>query len=484
MEMRVDLRTLKGEMAFAGLVLLGFVVARFVGVAVHEVVGHGVTSLLLGGSFFAVYASPAFGFAGVDLVPPSPMWAESAVRLSGVGAEVAVAMALLLAYRRVRGFLPRLFALLLLEVLFVHAFLYAGLGAFEVTAGDSWYVVRAVDGDVLVNGVRVLLPAVALALLATILITRELVRLISDHFPELEGRIRVRALLLFWYVPLGVGLVSGALAAPFVAREALIYLFGFTGTAALLILIAGVFTPLPARFARLPGNGTVVGLRKPVVSVVLVMALWLAVFGPTPSTAHGLYLGDPPPQAERDFIDEMAVNVDLMVAADGTATVRMRLRGLWEPTSPLMTRVWDSFETRPDWDYYLDQSRSLAKMIFNTSRWEILDFRLEGSAWIEGRSVDNARAVLMAAHPDKLVEFYGSDENLTTIILLDPWVYNDLPGGYLDEVNISWEDGLKNVTVVGGELGANPYEGSNYRLWRSDAPEAAHPFYSIQYEGR
>src|SRR3972149_8910030 len=54
---------------FAILVLAGFVVARFLAVALHEVVGHGLTTLALGGAFYGVYISPGAGVADV-LVPP------------------------------------------------------------------------------------------------------------------------------------------------------------------------------------------------------------------------------------------------------------------------------------------------------------------------------------------------------------------------------------------------------------------------------
>jgi len=48
----------KGEIIFVVMTILYIVVARFLAVLSHEVLGHGLVSELIGGEFYAVYVSP------------------------------------------------------------------------------------------------------------------------------------------------------------------------------------------------------------------------------------------------------------------------------------------------------------------------------------------------------------------------------------------------------------------------------------------
>ncbi len=380
-----------------------------------------------------------------------------------------------------KGFVPRLFVLLLLAVLLVHSFLYAGLGAFEATGGDTFAIAKILGAEPVLDGLRFLLPFLAMSAIAVLLISQEVVGLLKDQFPDLAGRGHRRALILFWYVPVGAGLASGALGAGLVDDPALFYLLAFSGAASALYLLGVLMTSYP----WLNGNGgpavAQVPLRKPAVTLAVVVIVWVGLFGPSPSTAHGVYLGDPPAVAERDFVEEMAINVELQVAADGNATVVMRLRGLWDPPSPLLTRTWESFETRPDWEFYEEAAKNLAKQIFNATRWEIHDARLDGTVWVDGEVLENARTFTMAPDPEKRVELYRELHNGTAIFVIDPWKYHNLPGGFIDEVVITWEEGLPDVYVLGGGIGANPSGGERELRWRSSNILQAHPFYVIQF---
>ena len=100
---------------FALAVLIGFVVARFVGVAAHEVLGHGLFALAFGGSFYGTYVSPGSGFAFVFLPPGGPEAFDAAVALAGILVELLFGVGVLLASPRMRPVLGRLVPRLLLE---------------------------------------------------------------------------------------------------------------------------------------------------------------------------------------------------------------------------------------------------------------------------------------------------------------------------------------------------------------------------------
>src|SRR3990172_7176771 len=136
------MRDPREPLAFALLILPCVVVVRFLAVAAHEVLGHGLFSMALGGSFYAVYLSPGQGSAYVYLAAPAygaVDWASVAVNLAGIAVELLLGLAVLLLYPRVRGFVPRLFVLLLLSVLLVHTFLYMAVGALPLPGlrGDT-----------------------------------------------------------------------------------------------------------------------------------------------------------------------------------------------------------------------------------------------------------------------------------------------------------------------------------------------------------
>jgi len=77
---------------FALILLPAVIVARFAGVAVHEILGHGLASLLSGGTFYAVYVSPGQGAAWSHL-PGDGGWVP--VVLAGIAAELLLGCLLL-----------------------------------------------------------------------------------------------------------------------------------------------------------------------------------------------------------------------------------------------------------------------------------------------------------------------------------------------------------------------------------------------------
>ena len=56
------LESKEGQLTLVALIMMLYVIAIFIAVAIHEVLGHGVATILFGGEFYAVYLSPGSGF--------------------------------------------------------------------------------------------------------------------------------------------------------------------------------------------------------------------------------------------------------------------------------------------------------------------------------------------------------------------------------------------------------------------------------------
>src|SRR3990170_4789821 len=148
---------------FALAVLVGFVVARFVGVAAHEVLGHGLFALALGGSFYGAYVSPGTGFAFVFLPLDAPGALDATVALAGILIEILFGVGVLLAYPRVR------------------TFLYLALGALDATAGDAAHAAASLEAPHAVAAFVVV--GLLWAIAAAYGISREVVRLTAPLWP-------------------------------------------------------------------------------------------------------------------------------------------------------------------------------------------------------------------------------------------------------------------------------------------------------------
>lgn len=443
--MRV-LRNPREPLAFAVLVLVGFVVARFLSVAVHEVLGHGLFALAFGGSFYGVYISPGSGFALVFLPVLTPAAAGALVALSGILIELVLGAGVYLAYPRVHTFLGRLFALLLLQVLLVYSFLYLALGALNTTGGDSAHAVAFLEAPHLTWAFVAagLLWGSALAFV----ISREAVALVA---PEAAVRRQVYYLILFWFTPLLVGVF------PIVAILALLPLALLVYVAMFAIVGGAVFggtlylaskVRRPSR-ARAPGRP--VGRLLPLaLAFVLVFPAWFVPFGLTESTAHGHLLEEPPLEAERQWANPIAINVRADLSADGNVTLRIAMKGVASPPSPLEQRVLASYENRADFAYWREAARILARGATNATSWSPTDAFIGGGVlWSLDREVRNPRVVLLALmSPEEQSKLTSVTTNGTRTFLaltaFDPFRYRPLagcPDCFLDEVNLTWPSG-------------------------------------------
>ena len=168
---------LRRPVPFAVLTLAAFLVARWLGIGLHEVAGHGLVATLAGGSFYGVYVSPVTGFALVHVPPGTHDALRVLVVLAGILVEVLVGLLVFWAYPRARTFVGRLFVLATLEVLLVYAFAYLALGIFESTGGDPAQIVGIVGAPHL--GLALLIVGILWAVAAGYAISVEVLRLMG-----------------------------------------------------------------------------------------------------------------------------------------------------------------------------------------------------------------------------------------------------------------------------------------------------------------
>src|SRR3990170_698159 len=98
------MRDPRHPLSFTLLLLPCVIVARFAAVAVHEILGHGLATLAVGGTFYAVYLSPGEGAAYASL-PPLLYLAVGPLPFPSTAGDTAAAVAVLGAPALAWGFL-------------------------------------------------------------------------------------------------------------------------------------------------------------------------------------------------------------------------------------------------------------------------------------------------------------------------------------------------------------------------------------------
>ena len=295
-EVRFDSR--EGKYLFMALIVMFYAIARLMGVGVHEFVGHGLFTEMLGGEFYAAYISPGNGYASIFLPSDATRSDIAITYLAGIFVELVLGLIILfLVYPRMKKFTTGLFTLVLSEILLVHSSFYLVLGAY-IPSGDSYLASR-------VGGVQIDLLIISGLILAgffILLISVKFLQFISEFAVIDDDRKAVRALGLFWLPPLVIIWASILMPGEDISLEDKAYSIIYGSLTLLFIFTAMIYIPkmTPIKF----GLGKREGMRLDRVITALVVfivavSVWLAVFGPTSDTAHGLMLKDPPMEAER-----------------------------------------------------------------------------------------------------------------------------------------------------------------------------------------
>lgn len=445
------------------LVIIFYTIAMFLSVALHEIVGHGLSTILLGGDFYAVYISPGSGYASVNIEHLSAV-SKTAVYLGGITVEIIGGLIVLyLVLPRLKGFLTGLFGLVMSVVMLINPSIYLFLGYF-IAEGDSFRAAYYLNVLGTSTGEFFIVTGLILLGIFVLLISMAALKFLGQYMDSGEKSDGFRLLGLFWFPPIILGAVSALASAVFLSGDELIYSLA---NASVLLLFIGVAVFLVPHIIDPPEfKKKALGFRG-VMSVLLcffiVTAVWIGAFGVTESSAHGMLLSQPPLEVESYYSDTTIGNLDLMVYENGTTTVSIRLRNILDNTSsPLDEKIYHTFDERPDWEYYIERTRYMLTRMFDLSVEEAGNITLSTSFDIVrylGEEIEHGRVCttnfsFKFRDTDTLTGvrqggvgggngfIYHPGEtpgDKLTIRFDDPWAQQ---GGYLDEVRISWAQNL------------------------------------------
>lgn len=467
---------------FAPLIMAGYIITRFLGVALHEIVGHGLASSFLGGSFYAVFVSPSAGFSYIFMPQGTSALADAAVNLAGIAVEIAVGVLLLFLYRRIHDPLSRLITLLFLQVLLFQAFMYMAIGSFPETGGDTSQVVQEFDSNAL--QAAFVIVGIALGALVAYILTRELLRLLA---PNLDPRKWLLVVSVFWLFPILVDIalegVSGIPPWPFfVIAVAVAAVAGYIIGVKYRQYIAEL-PPTPLRPLGVAKRDLMVfGIAFVVISVT-----WLVAFGPSTTSAHGVLLVEPPIQSELQWLGTFAIDLHARITRTGNPSdplnmsVEFMFRGIPNLESPLDRQIWGTFDDRAYFPFYEELALYLANSTFNSSGWHIEAEGIDGAAWSQGQTYENARVISLSLNMSERQRLLGVSGGNVTLIIHDPFKYppSAVSEGYIDEVIVGWGAGLilLNHTQHGGTTTPDTLTGE--LRWQNTSCDAAPDTYSV-----
>ncbi len=471
-EYHLNLRTFQGKLTFAFLVILGCVTARFVGIAIHEILGHGLFTYLLGGSFYAVYISPFSGFAVLHF-PSSELWSKVLIYAAGILVQLAFGLIILLAIPKLKGFLAPFFALLLSEALLVHSSLYLGLGA--IFGGDFYEICQLTK----ISPLIFFIIGISLTLLFIYFISKRFLSLADEYLYIETTKDAFYSLTIFWLTPFFVIMLLSAVATFLVSPQELIYMLIFIGTSSMIVIILGMIISM--KFKRTARMHKPIDFRSIIVillTFLFVMPTWLGAFGLTPSSAHGLMIAQPPVEAEQYYIDLLIANAKVTINSNLTIDIEIKTKGLIDNRSPLEHKIWRSFEKRPHWAYYKEVSISIVEKMLNSSNAEIKDIHLDDEIWAVGMNYSNGRLCLLELDATNISNLIKINDTFR-LTINDPWKQS----GYLDKVNITWSEDVKptSYSIDGNNT---PMGGLNegYLLWQNENLEEAGSEYILNFE--
>lgn len=481
-EDRLTFRGVQGETLFVLLTILYFVVARFLAVLSHEVLGHGLASELIGGQFYAVYVSPSFGFTAAHIPDATAPALQVLYLMAGIITEVVMGLViLLLIYPRLKSFFHRLFALLLLEALLIHSMMYMVLGSFIDESGDSIKAVQFLPGVDHFWTARFVATGLLLTIAFAYMISSKALDLLREHFALRTRRSAFRILLLFWLPHLAVGLLAGLILYNLVPDIVLSYLFVFISVTFLIFLFASFYVSRE----RLPSpNVTTVGWKgvfATLIAFLIVLSVWLLAFGAAPSTAHGVLVREPPSEVEIYYTESFAVNLHIIIDEDFNITVEVRMKAFGDTSSPLNEAIWRTFDERPYWNTYLSLGTFVAKEALNYTGWSEVNHSIGaevhgcGEVWSNGK-------MMTLRFTNANVSLFQERNGFRVLRVYDAWKEEYPPGDqYLDAINITWDASITLEDYpMGGGLDPVAVE-STYVSWVFSSYEEAHIVYELTF---
>ena len=481
-EDHLTFRGIQGEILFVLLTILYSVVARFLAVLSHEVLGHGLVSELIGGQFYAVYVSPGLGFTAAHIPDATVPELHVLYLMAGIITEVIIGLVILLViYPRLKSFFHRLFALLLLEALLIHSMMYMALGSFTGERGDSMQVIQFLPGLDNFWAVRFVATGLLLTIGFAYVISNKALELLREHFVLRTRRSAFRILLLFWLPHLAVGLLAGFIAYDLVPDILLSYLLLFISVAVLIFLFASFYVSRE----RLPNPEVTTvswkGVLAALVAFLIILSVWFLAFGAVPSTAHGILIGEPPPEEEIYYTESYAVNLHIIIDQNFNITTEVRMKAFGDIVSPLDEAIWRTFDERPYWNTYHALGAFAANKALNYTGWTRVNSSVGahvhgcGDVWPDGKMV-----TLRFTNPNVLI--LQERNGFMVLRVYDAWKDEYEPGDeYLDAINITWDASITLEDYpMGGGLDPVAVE-STYITWVFSSYEEAHVVYELTF---
>ena len=463
LENATPLESKEGQLTFIALIMMLYVIAIFIAVAIHEVLGHGVATILFGGEFYAVYISPGSGFISFYLPDSITTVQIATIYMAGIAVQIIIGLVVLLfVFPRIKNFMLGLFTLMFSVAMLVHPSIYLFLGYFY-QSGDTKYAAAllGIQPDIF------LVAGLIMTGIFTLLVSVAALNFIGSFQNVEDEKVRNKILLMFWLPPLLLSGVSALLTVFFVPVEDIAYTLT---NAAVILLFLGMSIYLVPIFVEPERKQNYRMSMKSLLSVliafIIVLSVWVGVFGVSQETAHGILLHDPPIEVERYYSDFGIGNVDIYAYDNGTARVSIILKNQLRDGSPLEEKIYESFDDRPEWDRYILRSRNIAISMFDLQRGigENLTFSTSlGSIRALGIDDDYGRICTTyitfndggTRQDGSLTPIEDTDFVIAvppepmTINFIDPWATQN-PRGYLDEVRISWDDGLRLDNYAAG----------------------------------
>ncbi len=484
----VQLGSKEGKYLFMALIIMFYTIARLLGVGVHEFAGHGLFTELVGGEFYAAYISPGNGFASIYLPDGTSQSIIALTYLAGIIVELIVGSILLfIVYPRMKNLMPALFTLVMSEILLVHSSLYLVLGSY-IPSGDTYRanIFGGIAMDIMV------VSGLILASVSILIISMKFIQFITNFEVIKDDNSARRALGLFWLPPVMIVWTSIIISFVFpgemeATSDEQAYSLIYGSLVLMLILIAMNFTPqlTTKKFDFLQREG--VRLDKVVKTLgvlLLTVVLWLAIFGPSSTEAHGLMIKDPPLESEVFYQDYVVGNALIELGDNGTIEVSIMLKGVMEDPMPLDQKLYDSFDDRPNWSYYENASRNMMKNMFLLTSEETTNLTFEnyvsGEVWGGGELYRYARVSKISVNLSDIGFDLDAGGNLT-ILAIDPWMVGRNPG-YLDGMEFRWGDDYNITNYDTGNIqssGGGMDEGS--LVWRNPDFSSAPTGYRVNF---
>lgn len=462
------------------LFILAFTVARFFGIVIHEV-GHGLSAIALGGDFFAFYASPGTGV--------SYMYTESIadgylilVGIGGVLAQVVVGMIIFIAYKARRGFAARLFSLQLLLVLLVYPFLYLGLSVF--LSGDGALIVDEIQRMTGFDASMLLAASSFIVMVfCAHLVSTRVMSFLKDHFSMITRKEVFFKFFLFFSLPLLAGFAGAVIAVGIIPIASIQFFIAFLLVAQLLFATEAAYLTRKRRHGQKVNKTSraISGLESNIVvsCFVVVVLLWAVIFGPTPSTAQGLILKDPPLEAEKLFEDRVALNIDVRLGSD-TVEVAIVSRGIQEEYSQLERMLWHTYDDRTHWPTQDNRSLIAASSAFGTNGWQIVSREIGSVVYGFDGYHENPRIVRLTASFDDVLK-NSSGKHILTIY--DPWL-NEPTGAtenFLHKLNVTWSAEITLLNHTSDPLKAPMSDLTTYIEWKNQDMSMAPAMYVLEF---